>query len=269
MLRQLAFGFALMIVATGQSRAADPVLQFSAGSLRGAMVEIAGVFEKAHGTAVTQRFGASGLLREAIAKGERAELFTSANMNHPLALAKVGMAGPVVMFARNEMCAFVKPGLEVTQANLLERMLDPAIKLATSTPVADPSGDYAFKVFARAESLKPGAKAALEGKALQLVGGPASQPTPSDRNGYGHLIAEGKADIFIAYCTNIQPIAREQPGIRALPLPDALAVGADYGMTILQNASPMAGRLAMFILSGEGQAILKKHGFTAPTLPVE
>ena len=268
MLRQLVYGFALM-VASAPACAADPVLQFSAGSLRGAMVEIAGAFQKEHGTAVTQRFGASGLLREAITRGEKAELFTSANMGHPLSLAKAGMAGPVVMFARNEMCAFVKPGLEVTQASLLERMLDPAIRLATSTPVADPSGDYAFKVFARAESLKPSAKAALGAKALQLVGGPVSPPTPADRNGYGHLISEGKADIFIAYCTNTQPIAREQPGIRALPLPEALAVGADYGMSVLQNASPMAGRLAMFILSGEGQAILKKHGFTAPTLPVE
>ena len=48
-------------------------------------------------------------------------------------------------------------------------MLDPAVKLGTSTPKADPSGDYAFEVFAKAEKLKPGANAALEKKALQLT----------------------------------------------------------------------------------------------------
>ena len=32
----------------------------------------------------------------------------------------------------------------------------------------------------------------------------------------------------------------------------------------MNDASPAAYRLAMFILSGEGQAILARHGFAAP-----
>ena len=52
-------------------------------------------------------------------------------------------------------------------------------------------------------------------------------------------------------------------------LPPELAVGADYGLTLMNGASPNAGRLAMFILAQEGQAILARHGFTAPTLPRE
>ena len=75
-------------------------------------------------------------------------------MEHPAALAKADKAGPVQMFARNRLCALVKPGLPVTSDNLLERMLDPQIKLGTSTPKADPSGDYAFEVFAKADKLK-------------------------------------------------------------------------------------------------------------------
>ena len=86
-------------------------------------------------------------MRDEIAGGAKAEVFASANMEHPAALAKAGKAGPVVLFARNRLCALVKPGLSVTPDNLLERMLDPAIKLGTSTPKADPSGDYAFEVF--------------------------------------------------------------------------------------------------------------------------
>lgn len=49
-------------------------------------------------------------------------------------------------------------------------------------------------------------------------------------------------------------------------LPDALAVGADYGMTALADAPPAAYRFAMFILSPAGQNILAKHGFSAPGL---
>jgi molybdate transport system substrate-binding protein len=52
-------------------------------------------------------------------------------------------------------------------------------------------------------------------------------------------------------------------------LPDALAVGADYGLTLVDGASPNAMKLAMYILSADGQRILARHGFSAPTLPKE
>jgi molybdate transport system substrate-binding protein len=54
-----------------------------------------------------------------------------------------------------------------------------------------------------------------------------------------------------------------------LRLPDRLAVGADYGLTVLNRASPNGWRLAMFILSPQGQGILAQHGFAAPGLPRE
>ena len=52
-----------------------------------------------------------------------------------------------------------------------------------------------------------------------------------------------------------------------IALPDTLAVGADYGLTVITGASPSAYRFALFILSPEGQRILEKHGFAAPNLP--
>lgn len=267
LLATLSLGLLLTMTISSPAKAADPVLLHAAGSLRGALTEVTEAFTKAYGAPVTPRFGASGLLKDAIAAGEKAEVYASANMDHPLALQREGKSGPVVLFARNELCAFLRPGVTATSADLLDRMLDPAIKLGTSTPRADPAGDYAFAVFAKAESLKPGTKAALEAKALQLTGGPNSPPAPTDRNVYGERLAQGAADIFLAYCTNAGPIAREQPAIRMLRLPDALAVGADYGLTVVNSASPNAYRLAMFVLSGEGQRILAKHGFSAPALP--
>ncbi|WP_439500254.1 molybdate ABC transporter substrate-binding protein [Bosea sp. (in: a-proteobacteria)] len=249
--------------------AQEPVLLHAAGSLKAALTEVAQAFEAQTGIAVKPAFGASGLLRERIAKGEAAEVFASADLGNPQALAQAGLAGPVVLFARNELCAFARPGVAVTPETLLERMLDPAVKLGTSTPKADPSGDYAFAVFARAEAVKPGAKAALEAKALQLTGGPGSVPAPAGVNVYGHKLGNGEADLFLAYCTNAQPLATEQPGVTLVRLPAALAVGADYGLTVLGNASPNAYRLAMFMLSQAGQEILAKHGFSAPLLPRE
>lgn len=254
---------------TSSTQAAEPVRLHAAGSLRGALMEVATAFQKANGVEVRSHFGASGLLRDAIAGGEKAEVFASANMEHPLSLVKAGKAGPVALFARNELCAFARPGLVVKSATLLDMMLDPSIRLGISTPKADPSGDYAFAVFTLAEKLKTGAKASLESKALQLTGGPASRQPKPDRNLYGELLGEGAADIFLAYCTNGAAIAEEQPGATLTRLPEALAVGADYGLTVMNTAPPEAYRFAMFILSGEGQRILQNHGFAVPALPRE
>jgi len=247
--------------------AADPILLHAAGSLRLALTGVIEAYEPTAGVKVQARYGASSTLKDAIAKGERAEVFASANMEHPQALAEARKSGPVVLFARNRLCALVRPGLAVTPATLLERMLDPGVRLATSTPKADPSGDYAWEVFHKAEKLRPGAFTLLESRALKLVGAPDSALPPNGRTAYGWHVAEGRADIFLTYCTNGMAAQREDAGQQVVPLPDSLAVAADYGMTVMADAPSGAYRFAMFILSAAGQRILAKHGFSAPGLP--
>lgn len=248
-------------------QAAGPVRLYAAGSLRAAMDEIGAAFAKRSGTTVVGEFGASGLLRERIVKGAPAEVFASANMEHPRALADAGRGGPVVRFARNRLCALTAPRVNVTTETLLERMLDPAVKLGTSTPKADPSGDYAWKLFHKADTTRPGAFKALAEKALQLIGGPDSAPAPKDRSAYGMLVARGDADIFLTYCTNALVAQTEEPALRIVPIPSALAVGADYGLTVIDGASPAAHEFAQYVLSGPGQEVLLRHGFTPVALP--
>jgi molybdate transport system substrate-binding protein len=133
--------------------ASEPVLLHAAGSLRSALTEVASAFEAASGQRLQAKYGPSGTLKDKIASGSRAEVFASANMEHPQTLSAMGKAGPVVLFARNRLCALVRPGLTVDPATLLDRLLDPGVKLATSTPRADPSGDYAWEMFRRADKL--------------------------------------------------------------------------------------------------------------------
>ncbi|MEJ0074685.1 MAG: molybdate ABC transporter substrate-binding protein [Alphaproteobacteria bacterium] len=256
---------ALTLLMSSPARATD-VLLHAAGSLRDALTDVAAAYEKASGNTVRGTYGASGTLRDRIAAGERAEVFASANMAHPQSLAAAGMSGPVVMFARNRLCALLRPGLGVTPETLLEHLLSSGVKLATSTPKADPSGDYAFEVFAKAEALKPGAKAALEAKALTLSGAPDSARPPEGRNLYGWHVAEGRADIYLCYCTAASAAQRENPAQQIVALPDALAIGADYGLTVMNGAPATAHHFALFILSDAGQRILARHGFSAPLL---
>ncbi len=48
-------------------------------------------------------------------------------------------------FARNRMCVAALVRLGPTANNLLDRMLSPDVRLATSTPGGDPGGDYASR----------------------------------------------------------------------------------------------------------------------------
>ena len=262
----LATVAAIMGMFTMSASASEPILLHAAGSLRGALSEISQAFEKSSGLKVRAKFGPSGLLKDEIAAGGKAEVFASANMEHPQALATVDKSGPVVLFARNKFCALVRPGLAVTTDTLLERMLDPNIKLGMSTPKADPSGDYAFEAFRKADAIRQNARAALEKKALQLTGGATSAAVPTGRNPYGWHLAESRADIFLAYCTAARDARKENPDLQTIALPDALAVSADYGLTVTNNASPGAYQFALFILSSEGQRVLASHGFSAPGL---
>jgi ABC-type molybdate transport system substrate-binding protein len=205
----------LALTVTLPALAQQPVRLYAAGSLRGALNEVIASFKDAKVEAV---YGPSGLLRDRIAKGEPAEVFASANMEHPATLSKAGKAGPVRRFARNRLCALAAPGLKV-------------------------------------------ARAALEKKALNLTGGPDSPPPPKDRSQYGLIVAEGKADVFLTYCTNALEARREHPAQQVVQVPEELAVAAEYGLVLVEGAREQAWWLAQFILSPRGQAIFAKHGF--------
>lgn len=256
-----------MTMTTGPALADATVRLHAAGSLKAAMTDIADAFETAHGGRVERAFGPSGLLRQRIEGGEAAEVYASANMRHPAALADAGMAAPVALFARNRLCALAQPEVAIGTATVLDVLLDPAIRVGTSTPKADPAGDYAFAVFDRAGALRPGATATLKEKALQLTGGPDSVPPPEGRNPYGWVMGEGRADVFLTYCTNAVLAARDTPGLRIVALPEDLAVGADYGLTVMAGASEAAWELAFFILSPPAQRILAGYGFAAVGVP--
>jgi molybdate transport system substrate-binding protein len=252
---------AALVMLTGSAQAQEPLRLYAAGSLRAALTELGAAYAAAGGAPVAGTFGPSGLLRERIEKGEPAEVFASADMGHPGRLAQAGRGEAVRLFARNRLCALAAPGFRLESATLLERMLEPGVKLGISTPKADPSGDYAWSLFARAGRVQAGAQAVLENKALKLTGGADSPPPPKDRSQYGQLVAEGKADLFLTYCTNALQAKQENAALQIVQVPEPLAVGADYGLIVLKGARPEAAKLAGFVLSPAGQAILAKHGF--------
>jgi molybdate transport system substrate-binding protein len=259
--RTLAYVVCLIMTVSAATARADEIRLYAAGSLRAALIEIAKAFEAQSGDHVIAKFGPSGALKDEIVKGAKADVFASANMEHPAALRDAHLSGPVFLFTRNRLCALAKPGLAVDSSTLLERLLDPAVTLGTSTPKSDPSGDYAWELFAKADAVRHGAQAVLEAKAQKLTGAPDSPAPPAGQAVYGWHIAQGHADIFLAYCTAAAEALAQHPDQRIVQLPPELAVGADYGLTIMNGAAPAAGRFAQFVLSPAGQHILTSFGF--------
>ena len=82
-----------------------PVKVLAAGSLTGAMTAIAQLYTQKTGQKIEAQFGPAGLLRERIENGEQADIFASANMEHPQALADKGLATQPVVLLRNRLCA--------------------------------------------------------------------------------------------------------------------------------------------------------------------
>jgi len=232
-----------------------------AGSLTAAFTDLLRDFPAGADTVAAPEFGPSGLMRQKIEAGAGVDLFASADMEQARRLAVGHPERLVIHFTRNRLCALARASVGLTSANMLDRLLDPAVRLATSTPGADPSGDYTWAVFARADAVRAGARVTLEAKAQQLVGGGAATPllVPGKGAVEGIFLAD-RADVALAYCSGAPAVTHEVPGLVTVLLPPELTVGPAYGMVLL-NAKPLTSRFAAFVMSEAGQAVLKTHGF--------
>ena len=83
----------------------EPLRVYAAGSLTGAFNALLQAFGMPPGKTSKPTYGPSGPLRERLEGGEAADLFASADMGQPRRLAVAGRGTPVVLFARNRMCA--------------------------------------------------------------------------------------------------------------------------------------------------------------------
>ena len=75
-----------------------------------------------------------------------------------------------------------------------------------------------------------------------------------------------RADVMLGYCSSSAPVMREIPGLVNTPLPASLTVGPAYGLIVLSD-QPLATRFVLFVLSEQGQAVLRQHGFEPIALP--
>ena len=250
---------------------AAPLRVYAAGSTRGVLAAIAEDYTKATGQRFELTFGPAGLLLNRIQKEGGADIYVSANMEHPQRLFAEGAGILPVIFARNRLCVTSRADLGLTQATLLDKLLEPSTKIGTSTPGADPGGDYAWQFFDRAETVRAGAKKALIKNARQLVGGPTSPKLPAGETAVHYYFTRHQADVFIGYCSSHTKIGAETEKPSDLPLtrievPQPLAMPINYGLTVIKSIKEAtrreaAYRFALYLMSPEAQRRLPEYGF--------
>jgi molybdate transport system substrate-binding protein len=239
---------------------ADTLKIIAAGSLRTAMTELLAHFPRQSDDVDTPEFGASGRMRQKIEGGAHVDVFASADVEQPHKMAEGHPERLVILFARNSLCAVSRPKLELKESNFLNRLLDPTVRVATSTPGSDPLGTYSRQVFARADAVRPGARVTLEAKAKQLIGGGEKTPLlVPGKDAIAGVFLSKQADVMLLYCSAVAGLQKEVPGLTSIKLPPNLAVQPADGLVILDD-KPVALRFVAYVMSEEGQATLQRHG---------
>ena len=263
--RTAVTSIALLTAVVGHAETASGELRvFGAGSLKAALSAVmADYTQSAPQVKIAAQWGPAGALREKLETGTAFDLYASAALGHAVTLERKGISGPAVVFARNTLCAVTPSGFALNTDNFAKKLLEPETRIATSTPKADPGGDYTWQMFERIDAVQPGAFKTLSTKAQQLYGsGVGTAPARLT-----DFLDSGRADLLMVYCTSARAMTAGSPAYRVVTLPAELQVGADYALTVARKAHPQASNLALYILSPAGQQRLAEFGFQPVTLP--
>jgi len=235
----------------------DPALRIlAAGSLRAVLL--------AHATEhqpLDLAFGGAGLLRERIERGERCDLFLSADLANPRALAARIPGATVKQFIGNRIVVVARADVGLRTDNFIDRLLDPAVRIGTATPGTDPGGDWAIELFRRAGQIHPGAAAILTAKAMHLAGGREPSPLPTGSHPVAHLLSIHAADVFVCYRSMTLDLGSE---FDVVAPPAAMQVVARYGLVVLASdprRRAVASEFANALTTPAWQAHFSAHGF--------
>ena len=251
---------------TATASAADTVEIYAAGSLRGVVTSLATEAGPVLGIEIKPSFGGSGSMREKIEKGDTPDLLMSADVGSPAKLAAEGRTVvPVIAFARNRICVVSRRDAHVTPENLVDRLLANDVHLKTSQPVVDPGGDYAWLILDHIDVLHPGAGAILKQKAQASMNLQA-QAAPGQSTAAA-LFTSRQIDVTFTYCSGAPALLKEVPELVSFVIPPQLDPHPLYGVAVL-SSKPQALKLALYLLSDKGQAIIAQAGLVPVADPV-
>lgn len=216
------------------------VTVFAASSLKPAFDKIGARLLASSNIVTTLSYAGTQTLAGSITQGAPADVFASADVAHMATLQNAGLlSGQSKVFAHNKLEMAVAKGnpkgihtlADLARSGLVIVLADPSV----------PAGKYA------AQALKNAGVTVHPASLEQQVTGVLSK------------VALGEADAGIVYVSDIVTSGQ----VDGVTIPDAQNVVADYPIAILSSTQNRAEAESFinFVVSAEGQAILKASGF--------
>lgn len=241
----------LVLASCIRTTMSDLLTVYAAASLTDAFTEIGKAFESANpNVAVTFNFGGSQNLRTQIEQGAPADVFASANFKEMEALAAQALISESWVFLTNQLTVIL-PETNPANINSLEDLGKPGIKLVLAAEEV-PAGRYSRGVLA---NLNAQFGVDFSKRVLSNV--------VSNEDNIRQAVTKvqlGEADASIVYISDAVAV----PELQTIEIPAGFNVVAEYPIALLENTADRetAQVFINFVLSPEGQAILKKWGFT-------
>jgi molybdate transport system substrate-binding protein len=247
--------FALTVLLTAASHAAAADLTvFAASSLTDAFTELGKAFDVRTGNTTSFQFAGSQALRTQLENGARADVYASANDAQYTPLLGKGLVGTGQPFARNKLTLIAPKKSPVQTLNDLTR---PGLRLVIADR-AVPVGDYTRRMLSAID------KAGTYGKdfSARVLKNVVSEETNVRQ--VALKVQLGEADAAVVYVTDVTPSLKTQ--VRVIPLPTRFNQNATYPVGVLKASSKAEAAQAFvtYLLSADGQKVLKKWGFGLP-----
>ena len=231
---------------------------FAAASLSEAFTEMGKNFEAAHpGVTVKFNFAGSQTLSTQLAQGAVADVFASANHTEmdKLVAANLAAKDSPRDFLTNRLLVIL-PKDNPAHLQTLQDLERPGLKLVLAD-ASVPAGKYARQIL---DNMSQDASFGSDFSRRVLANVVSNE---TDVKQVVSKVQLGEADAGMAYLSD----AVAAPDLKTLDIPDNLNVIARYPVAALSGApqSQLAADFIAYVLSAEGQAILKKWGFTPIT----
>ncbi len=248
---------AIPVLAGNISANAVTLRIMAADALPKPVTEIGAIFKKEHpGVKIDYDFLGAGALKGDIEEGAPCDIFLSANEKFQRQLEKKGFLKSYKVFAYDYLAAATPSDnpAEVTQSNLIEKLMDANVSLTTSSPHSDPAGDYTWKMFKIINAQIPGAFKKITGHADHLLDAALVMP----------ILESGNTDLGILYTSQLLELKRNGSDINIIPISKKYNTKAKFTVSILNQSKykSLDEDFIKLIFSKKGEKILKYWGFS-------
>lgn len=237
-------------------RAVELVI-FAAASLRDALRDVETAYEAATpGIVLTIATDSSATMRTQIEHGAPADVFLSADVVNPDALAQAGLVdGAPLVFARNRL-TLVTPGDNPAGISTPADLARPGVRIVAASDAVPITG-YTDRVVANL--------ATLPGYPPDFVAAHAANVVSREEN-VRSVVAKielGEGDAAIVYRTDVAGL----DDVRTIDLPEAANVEAAYAAAVVGTTAHAheAHAFLDWLAGRDGVAVLARSGFLPPT----